>query len=297
MTEPHTPIPSGARLAFIGLGAMGGPMAGHWLRAGYDVAAYNRGAERASSWAAQHQRPTATTPAQAAQGAALVALCVGKDADVREVVTGPEGLLQTLAPGAIVVDHTTASAELAREMHAACASQGVHFIDAPVSGGEVGAQKGQLTIMCGGDANPFAQAEPVLRTYAKAVTLLGAPGAGQLTKMVNQICIAGLLQGLSEALAFGERAGLDMPAVLKVIGQGAAQSWQMDQRGPTMLEDRFNFGFAVDWMRKDLGLVLEEARRNGARLPATALIDQFYAEVQAMGGNRWDTSSLIKRLR
>ncbi len=292
-----TNVQSGDRVAFIGLGAMGGPMAGHLLRAGFDVTAYNRGADRAQAWAQTHGRATAATPAEAAQGAKLVALCVGKDADVREVVTGPDGVLRTLQPGAVVVDHTTTSAELARELHAACAAQGVAFIDAPVSGGEVGAQKGQLTVMCGGDAEPFARVEGALRAYAKAVTLLGGAGAGQLTKMVNQICIAGLLQGLSEALAFGERAGLDLPTVLKVIGGGAAQSWQMDQRGPTMVEDRFNFGFAVDWMRKDLGLVLDEARRNGARLPVTALVDQFYAEVQAQGGGRLDTSSLIKRLR
>jgi 3-hydroxyisobutyrate dehydrogenase len=296
-TATATPVQSGDRVAFIGLGAMGGPMAGHLLRAGFDVAAYNRGADRAQAWAQTHGRPTASTPAEAAQGAKLVALCVGKDADVREVVTGADGVLRTLQPGAVVVDHTTTSAELARELHAACAAQGVAFIDAPVSGGEVGAQKGQLTVMCGGDAEPFARVEAALRAYAKAVTLLGGAGAGQLTKMVNQICIAGLLQGLSEALAFGERAGLDLPTVLKVVGGGAAQSWQMDQRGPTMVEDRFNFGFAVDWMRKDLGLVLDEARRNGARLPVTALVDQFYAEVQAQGGGRLDTSSLIKRLR
>ena len=292
-----TPLQAGDRVAFIGLGAMGGPMAGHLIRAGFDVAAYNRGADRAQTWSAAHGRATAATPAEAAQGARLVALCVGKDADVREVVTGPQGVLHTLQPGAIVADHTTTSAELARELHVACAAKGVAFIDAPVSGGEVGAQKGQLTIMCGGDAEAFERAAPALRAYAKAVTLLGQAGAGQLTKMVNQICIAGLVQGLSEALAFGEKAGLDMPTVLKVIGGGAAQSWQLDQRGPTMLEDRFDFGFAVDWMRKDLGLVLDEARRNGARLPVTALVDQFYAEVQALGGRRWDTSSLIKRLR
>lgn len=285
------------RVAFVGLGAMGGPMAGHLRRAGHAVTVFNRSPAKARAWAQAQGGEAADTPAAAAQGAGVVCLCVGRDADVREVVTGPQGLLQSLAPGSVVVDHTTTSAELAREMAAACMTKGVAFIDAPVSGGEVGAQKGQLTVMCGGSADAFATVEPVIRAYAKAVTLLGESGAGQLAKMVNQICIAGLVQGLAEALAFGQRAGLDMPAVLQVIGQGAAQSWQMDQRGPTMLEDRFDFGFAVDWMRKDLGLVQDEARRNGSTLPVTALVDQFYSEVQAMGGGRWDTSSLIKRLK
>ena len=283
--------------AFIGLGAMGAPMAGHWASAGQRVRVFNRRPEKAQAWAAQHGGLAATSPAQAGEGASLVALCVGRDDDVRQVVSGAGGLLESLAPGAVIVDHTTTSAELAREMARVCAERGVGFVDAPVSGGEVGAQKGQLTIMCGGSPAAFAQAETALRHYAKAVTHLGESGSGQLAKMVNQVCIAGVLQGLSEALAFGQRAGLDMPAVLKVIGQGAAQSWQMDQRGPTMLEDRFDFGFAVDWMRKDLGLVLDEARRNGSTLPLTALVDQFYAEVQAQGGGRWDTSSLIRRLR
>ncbi|MBB5204671.1 3-hydroxyisobutyrate dehydrogenase/2-hydroxy-3-oxopropionate reductase [Inhella inkyongensis] len=284
------------RLAFVGLGAMGAPMAGHWAQAGHSVRVFNRRPEKAQAWVAQHGGVAAASPAQLAEGVDVVALCVGRDEDVRQVVTGPDGLLQTLAAGAVIVDHTTTSAELAREMAKVCAERGVSFVDAPVSGGEVGAQKGQLTVMCGGPQAAFAKAEPVLRLYAKAVTHLGESGAGQLAKMVNQICIAGVLQGLSEALAFGQRAGLDMPAVLKVIGQGAAQSWQMDQRGPTMLEDRFDFGFAVDWMRKDLGLVLDEARRNGSALPLTALVDQFYADVQAQGGGRWDTSSLIRRL-
>ncbi|MBH9579070.1 NAD(P)-dependent oxidoreductase [Inhella proteolytica] len=289
--------PSNLNIAFIGLGAMGGPMAGHLQAAGHRVTVFNRSAAKAQGWAQAHRGQAAASPQAAAQGAQLVCLCVGRDDDVREVVAGPQGVLASLAAGSVVVDHTTTSATLAREMAQRCAEQGVAFIDAPVSGGEVGAQKGQLTVMCGGDAAAFARVESVLRAYAKAVTLLGESGAGQLAKMVNQICIAGLVQGLAEALAFGQRAGLDMPTVLKVIGGGAAQSWQLDQRGPTMLEDRFDFGFAVDWMRKDLGLVLDEARRNGSSLPVTALVDQFYAEVQKLGGGRWDTSSLIRRLK
>jgi 3-hydroxyisobutyrate dehydrogenase len=283
------------KTAFIGLGAMGAPMAGHVLAKGHEVCVFNRSPAKAKAWAATHAGGrAAATVAEAVVGAELVLLCVGNDDDVRATV---HAALPALVANAIVVDHTTTSAELAREMQALCAAQGVAFIDAPVSGGEVGAQKGQLTVMCGGDGDAFARAQPVLMAYAKAVTLLGPAGSGQLAKMVNQICIAGLVQGLAEALAFGERAGLDMPAVLGVISKGAAQSWQMEQRGPTMLEDRFDFGFAVDWMRKDLGLVLDEARRNGARVPVTALVDQFYADVQAMGGRRWDTSSLIRRLK
>ena len=283
------------KTTFIGLGAMGAPMAGHLLAKGHQVTVFNRTTAKAVAWAAAHAGGhSAATVADAVKGAELVLLCVGNDDDVRATV---QAALPALAAGAIVVDHTTTSAEVAREMHALCAAKGVAFIDAPVSGGEVGAQKGQLTVMCGGDAPAFALAQPVLMAFAKAVTLLGPVGSGQLAKMVNQICIAGLVQGLSEALAFGERAGLDMPAVLGVISKGAAQSWQLEQRGPTMLEDRFDFGFAVDWMRKDLGLVLDEARRNGARVPVTALVDQFYADVQAMGGRRWDTSSLIRRLK
>jgi 3-hydroxyisobutyrate dehydrogenase-like beta-hydroxyacid dehydrogenase len=286
------------KTAFIGLGAMGAPMAGHLLAKGHQVTVFNRTLSKAQAWAAMHAGgQAASTPAEAAQGAQLVALCVGNDDDLRQVVTGATGLLETLQPGAVIADHTTTSAAVAREMFAACAQRGVAFIDAPVSGGEVGAQKGQLTVMCGGDFEAFDRVQAVLMSYAKAVTLLGPSGSGQLAKMVNQICIAGLVQGLSEAIAFGERAGLDMEAVLGVISKGAAQSWQMEQRGPTMLQDKFDFGFAVDWMRKDLGLVLDEARRNGARLPVTALVDQFYADLQTMGGNRWDTSSLIKRLR
>jgi len=288
---------AGETIAFIGLGAMGGPMAGHLQAVGHRVQVFNRSAAKAEAWAQAHGGRAAASPLEAARGAQLVCLCVGRDDDVREVVAGPQGVLASLGAGAVIVDHTTTSASLAREMAQVCAAQGVAFIDAPVSGGEVGAQKGLLTVMCGGDAAAFARAEPALRAYAKAVTLLGDSGAGQLAKMVNQICIAGLVQGLAEALAFGQRAGLDMPTVLQVIGGGAAQSWQLDQRGPTMLEDRFDFGFAVDWMRKDLGLVLDEARRNGSSLPVTALVDQFYAEVQKLGGGRWDTSSLIRRLK
>ncbi|MDW8337270.1 MAG: NAD(P)-dependent oxidoreductase [Tepidimonas sp.] len=290
-------------VAFIGLGVMGWPMAAHLALAGHTVTVYNRTAAKAEALVqAMAERGiervrTAPTPRAAAEGAAFVMACVGNDDDLRSVVLGPEGALAGMAPDAIFVDHTTASAEVARQLYAAARARGCHFIDAPVSGGQSGAENGQLTIMCGGDEAPFARAQPVLQAYARAVTRIGASGAGQLAKMVNQICIAGLLQGLAEAIAFGQRAGLDMKLVLEVIGKGAAQSWQMDQRGPTMVEDRFDFGFAVDWMRKDLGLCLQEARRNGARLPVTALVDQFYADVQAMGGGRWDTSSLIRRLR
>jgi 3-hydroxyisobutyrate dehydrogenase-like beta-hydroxyacid dehydrogenase len=285
------------RVAFVGLGVMGFPMAGHWAAAGLDVAVYNRTGSRAEQWAAAHGGTVADTPAAAASGAEVVCLCVGDDADVRAVVLGDDGVLAALEPGAVLVDHTTASAALARELAGACAERGVGFLDAPVSGGQAGAEQGRLTIMVGGEADAFERACPVLEPYARAVRLLGPAGSGQLAKMVNQICIAGILQGLSEGIAFGERAGLDVAAVLDVIGKGAAQSWQLDQRSPTMLEDRFDFGFAVDWMRKDLHIALDEGRRNGARLPLTALVDQFYADVQALGGGRWDTSSLVKRLR
>ncbi|TSE20937.1 2-hydroxy-3-oxopropionate reductase [Tepidimonas alkaliphilus] len=298
----YEPIPA-QRVAFIGLGVMGWPMAAHVALAGHEVTVYNRTMAKAEALAqamaerGQCRVRVATTPREAAQGAAFVMTCVGADADLRSVILGSDGVLAGVDAGAVLVDHTTASAEVARELHAAAQALGCHFLDAPVSGGQSGAEQGRLTIMVGGDAEPFERARPVMMAYARAVTHLGPSGAGQLTKMVNQICIAGLLQGLAEALAFGQRAGLDMPRVLEVIRQGAAQSWQMDHRGLTMLEDRFDFGFAVDWMRKDLGLVLQEARRNGARLPVTALVDQFYADVQAMGGGRWDTSSLIRRLR
>lgn len=291
--EPIAP----RRIAFIGLGVMGYPMAGHLARAGHSVAVYNRTSSKAQDWVATFGGRSADTPRLAAVGAELVMSCVGNDNDLRSVMLGADGVFAGLEPGSSVVDHTTTSAEVARELHAAARTLGLHFIDAPVSGGQVGAQNGVLTVMCGGDQAAFVTAQPVILAYARAATRLGASGSGQLAKMVNQICIAGLVQGLSEAIAFGQKAGLDMHQVLDVIGQGAAQSWQLDNRGKTMVEDRFDFGFAVDWMRKDLGLVLEEAKRNGSRLPVTALVDQFYADVQAMGGQRLDTSSLIKRLR
>ncbi len=284
-------------VAFIGLGVMGGPMAGHLASAGHQVCTYNRTEAKAQEWAAAHKGKSAPTPREAVSGATLVFACVGNDDDLRSVVQGEHGAFAGMAPGAVFVDHTTTSAAVARELSAAALPLGLRFIDAPVSGGNLGAVNGALTVMCGGDAAAFAHAQPVALAYSKAMTLLGDSGAGQLAKLVNQIAIAGLVQGLAEAIAFGEMAGLDMKAVLGVIGKGAAQSWQMDQRGPTMVEGQFDFGFAVDWMRKDLGLVLDEAHRNGARLPVTALVDQFYADVQAAGGQRWDTSSLITRLR
>ncbi|MDZ7856306.1 NAD(P)-dependent oxidoreductase [Sphaerotilus sp.] len=289
-------------VAFIGLGVMGGPMAGHLARAGHRVTVYNRTAARAEAWVMQHaaeglSAAMVLTPREAAQQADIVFLCVGNDDDLRSVVLGADGALAGLRPGGLLVDHTTASADVARELSALAAAQGGQFIDAPVSGGQAGAVNGVLTVMCGGDAAAFETMRPVAMAFSRAITRLGESGAGQLAKMVNQICIAGLVQGLSEAIAFGQNAGLDMRQVLDVIGKGAAQSWQMDNRGKTMVDDQFEFGFAVDWMRKDLGLVLDEARRNGSRLPVTALVDQFYAEVQAMGGQRWDTSSLVRRLR
>ena len=285
------------RVAFIGLGTMGGPMAAHLLRAGHEVTVYNRTAHRAAAWVHEHGGRQAATPAEAARQAQIVFTCVGNDDDLREVCSGPLGAFQTLPSGGIVVDHTTTSAEVARELSQVARDRGLRFIDAPVSGGNLGALNGVLTVMCGGDVQAFEQVRPVIAAFARAVTHLGDSGAGQLAKMVNQICVGGLLQGLAEALAFGEKAGLDMARVLEVISQGAASSWQMVNRGPTMIRDEFDFGFAVDWMRKDLGLVLGEGRRLGARLPATALIDQFYADVQALGGGRQDTSSLIRRLR
>jgi 3-hydroxyisobutyrate dehydrogenase-like beta-hydroxyacid dehydrogenase len=291
--EPTT----ACRVAFLGLGVMGHPMAGHLARAGHATAVYNRTAARAAAWTAQYGGTAAPTPREAAAGADVVFACVGNDDDLRAVTLGPDGAFAGMKPDAVFVDHTTASAEVARELYQAALARGLHFIDAPVSGGEAGAVNGALTVMCGGDPAPFDAIKPVALSFARAVTLVGPSGAGQLAKMVNQVAIAGLVQALAEALAFGRRAGLDMPLVLDVIAKGAAQSWQMDHRGRTMLEDRFDFGFAVDWMRKDLGLVLDEARRNGAQLPVTALVDQFYAEIQAQGGQRWDTSSLIRRLR
>ena len=308
-TQPRSYEPTPARkVAFLGLGVMGAPMAAHLALAGHQVTVYNRTASKAIALSAQYTGANgqngstnypikhAETPRLAARGADLVFCCVGNDDDLRSVTLGADGAFAGMEPGAIFVDHTTASAEVARELYGAARTLGLRFIDAPVSGGQAGAQNGQLTVMCGGDAAAFAAMQPVAMAFARAVTLLGDSGSGQLAKMVNQICIAGLLQGLSEGIAFGERAGLDMAQVLAVISQGAAQSWQMQNRGQTMVDGQFDFGFAVDWMRKDLGLVLDEAKRNGARLPVTALVDQFYADVQQLGGQRWDTSSLIKRL-
>ncbi|KAB0584630.1 NAD(P)-dependent oxidoreductase [Ideonella dechloratans] len=285
------------RVAFLGLGVMGSPMAGHLQRAGHEVTVYNRTAAKAEAWVATYGGRSAATPREAVAGASLVFACVGNDDDLRSVVLGPDGAFAGMGEGAIFVDHTTASAEVARELNQIARLAGKYFIDAPVSGGQAGAENGVLTVMCGGELAPFESMKPVAMAYSRAVTRIGESGAGQLAKMVNQICIAGLVQGLSEAIAFGQQAQLDMKLVLDVIGKGAAQSWQLDNRGKTMVDDQFEFGFAVDWMRKDLGLVLDEARRNGARLPITALVDQFYADVQEMGGGRWDTSSLIRRLR
>ena len=295
-SRTYDPIPP-RDVAFLGLGVMGHPMAGHLARAGHRTTVYNRTAAKSAAWAAEYGGCHAPTPREAARGADIVFACVGNDDDLRSVVLGPDGAFAGMKPGAVFVDHTTASAQVARELGAEAQRLGLKFIDAPVSGGNLGAINGALTVMCGGDAQAFETIKPVAMAFSKAVTLLGPNGAGQLAKMVNQIAIAGLVQGLAEAIAFGERAGLDMKAVLGVIGKGAAQSWQMDNRGPTMVDGKFDFGFAVDWMRKDLGLCLEEAKRNGSRLPVTALVDQFYADVQAQGGNRLDTSSLIKRLR
>jgi 3-hydroxyisobutyrate dehydrogenase len=284
-------------IAFLGLGVMGYPMAGHLARAGHRVTVYNRTEAKAAKWAQEYPGCHAPTPAKAAAGADIVFACVGNDNDLRSVVLGETGAFAGMKSGAIFVDHTTASADIARELATQASGRGLGFIDAPVSGGQAGAVNGMLTVMCGGDKAAFDSIAPVAAAFAQAVTLLGPSGAGQLAKMVNQIAIAGLVQGLSEAIAFGQRAGLDMNAVLAVIGKGAAQSWQMDNRGKTMVERKFEFGFAVDWMRKDLGIALEEAKRNGALLPVTALVDQFYADVQQAGGRRWDTSSLITRLR
>jgi 3-hydroxyisobutyrate dehydrogenase-like beta-hydroxyacid dehydrogenase len=285
------------KVAFLGMGVMGHPMAGHLKRAGHDVTVYNRSAAKAKAWVDEYGGRSAPTPREAAAGAQIVFSCVGNDDDLRSVVLGPDGAFAGMARGALFVDHTTASAAVARELFATARAAGLGFVDAPVSGGQAGAVNGMLTVMCGGEPEAFERAKPVAMAFSRAFTLVGAPGAGQLAKMVNQICIAGLVQGLSEGVAFGQAAGLDMKLVLEVIGKGAAQSWQMDNRGTTMVDDRFDFGFAVDWMRKDLGLCLDEARRNGSPLPVTALVDQFYGDVQRMGGGRWDTSSLIRRLR
>ncbi|HTI67375.1 MAG TPA: NAD(P)-dependent oxidoreductase [Caulobacteraceae bacterium] len=281
------------KIGFIGLGVMGFPMAGHLARAGHTMSVFNRSPEKAIRFVQAHGGEAALSPAEAAHGAEALILCVGNDADVRQVMGDS---LDDLAPGAVVVDHTTTSAHLAREMDERAQASGRAFVDAPVSGGQAGAENGTLTVMAGGDAAAFARIEPVVGAYGKAVRLMGGSGSGQLTKMVNQIAIAGLVQGLAEALAFARRAGLDLEAVQQAISKGAAQSWQLDNRWGTMAQGKFDFGFAVDWMRKDLGLVLEEARTNGASAPVTALVDQFYAEVQAMGGRRWDTSSLVARL-
>ena len=285
-----------AKCAFIGLGVMGYPMAGHLQKSGHSVTVYNRTSAKADKWAAEFGGTAAPTPAKAAAGAEFVFVCVGNDDDLRSVILGDDGALAGMESGSILVDNTTASADVAREIYALAAEKGVSFIDAPVSGGQAGAENGVLTVMCGGDQDAFDKAEPVIDAFARSCKLMGETGSGQLTKMVNQICIAGLVQGLSEGMNFGAKAGLDMTKVIDVISKGAAGSWQMENRGQTMVDGKFDFGFAVDWMRKDLGICLAEAGRNGARLPVTSLVDQFYAQVQERGGNRWDTSSLIHLL-
>jgi 3-hydroxyisobutyrate dehydrogenase-like beta-hydroxyacid dehydrogenase len=292
MDTPSAP----AKVAFLGLGVMGFPMAGHIAARGHDLTVYNRSAAKAEAWVKKHGGKSAPTPAAAAKGADFVFMCVGNDQDLAEVALGAIGALAGMKSGTILIDNTTASSEIARKIYAAAKEKGVGFLDAPVSGGQAGAEKGQLTVMVGGDEDVFARAQPIIASYAKAVTLMGPSGSGQLTKMVNQVCIAGLVQGLSEGLAFAEKAGLDGNLVLDVITKGAAGSWQMENRGRTMLERKFDFGFAVDWMRKDLDIVMSEAKRNGAKLPVTAIIDQCYAEIQKQGGGRLDTSSLIKLL-
>ncbi|NOX40598.1 MAG: NAD(P)-dependent oxidoreductase [Alphaproteobacteria bacterium] len=285
-----------AKIAFIGLGVMGFPMAGHLKSAGHDVTVYNRGVDKAENWVARHVGQAASTPALAAKDAEFVFCCVGNDDDLRAVTLGVDGAFSAISPGAVFVDHTTVSATVTRELDQATRAAGFSFIDAPVSGGQAGAENGVLSVMCGGDAEAYARAEPVIAAYAKACSLLGGSGAGQLTKMVNQICIAGLVQGLSEGLNFAQKAGLDGRAVIDVIAHGAAGSWQMSNRYEAMLDDKFDFGFAVDLMRKDLGICLDEANNNGSGLPVTALVDQFYKDIQNLGGGRWDTSSLIRRL-
>ena len=285
-----------ARVAFLGLGVMGYPMARHLRAKGHDLTVFNRTAAKADRWVAENGGRTAATPREAAADQDFVFACVGNDDDLRQVMLGSDGAFQALKSDAVVVDNTTASAEVAQELHEQAKAKGAHFIDAPVSGGQAGAENGALTVMCGGDEPAYARAEPVIMSFARACRLLGPTGSGQLTKMINQICIAGLVQGLAEGIHFGKKAGLDIEAVLDVISKGAAGSWQMENRGKTMNQNKFDFGFAVDWMRKDLGIVLAEARKNGATLPVTALVDQFYGDVQAKGGARWDTSSLISRL-
>lgn len=285
------------KIAFIGLGVMGFPMAGHLQQAGHDVTVFNRTGHKARLWVQRYGGASASTPREASSGAAMVCLCVGNDDDVRSVVYGSDGVLEGLSAGAIVVDHTTASAELARELEAEARRQDLGFLDAPVSGGQAGAENGQLTVMVGGQGQTFARVEPVLKCYARCIKLLGGAGSGQLAKMANQICIAGVVQGLAEALRFSQQAGLDSAAVMEVISQGAAQSWQMENRYQTMLAGEYEHGFAVDWMRKDLGMVLAEAQQLGLELPVTRLVDGYYAEVQEMGGGRWDTSSLLARLQ
>ena len=286
-----------AKVAFIGLGVMGFPMAGHLAKAGHEVAVYNRTRAKAESWVAKHGGRLAETPARAADGAELVFSCVGDDPDLREVTLGANGALQSMAKDAVHIDHTTASAALVREVAAEAAKRGVSFLDAPVSGGQSGAENGVLTVMVGGDPQAFERAKPVISHFARAVTRMGSSGAGQLTKMVNQICVVGVVEGLAEAIDFGLRAGLDMKLALDVISKGAATSWQMENRGQTMIDDKFDFGFATDWMRKDLRICLAEGAQNGAGLPCTRLIEGFYGEIQKMGGGRWDSSSLIRRLR
>jgi 3-hydroxyisobutyrate dehydrogenase len=286
-----------AKVAFLGLGVMGFPMAGHLKqKGGHDVTVYNRTAAKAEQWVAKYGGKAARTPKEAAAGQDFVMACVGNDHDLREVMLGDKGAFQGIAKGAVMVDHTTASAEIARELHAEAKKRGFDFVDAPVSGGQAGAENGVLTVMCGGDEATFARAEKVIAAYARACNLMGGAGSGQLAKMVNQICIAGLVQGLAEGLHFAKKAGLDIEKLIATISKGAAQSWQMENRYKTMAAGKFDHGFAVDWMRKDLSICLGEARKNGARLPVTALVDQFYAEVQNMGGKRWDTSSLLARL-
>jgi 3-hydroxyisobutyrate dehydrogenase len=285
-----------AKVAFLGLGVMGYPMARHLKTKGHEVTVYNRTTEKAEKWASENGGRVGKTPREAAEGQEIVFCCVGNDDDLRQVVVGQGGALEGMKAGGLFVDHTTASAAVARELHAVAKGKGIGFVDAPVSGGQAGAENGVLTVMCGGDEEAYGRAEPVIMSYARACRLLGPVGSGQLTKMINQICIAGLVQGLAEGIHFGKRAGLDIEAVLDVISKGAAGSWQMENRGKTMNQGKYDFGFAVDWMRKDLAICLDEARRNGAQLPVAALVDQFYAEVQKMGGKRWDTSSLLARL-